>query len=64
MVRPLSMSPHPSFPHLCIETGIRFDMKKKSVDIFFQSEEIRDQYLAAIQIAAQKAYVSLLALDS
>lgn len=33
---------------------IRFDMKKKSVDIFFESEELRDSYFNVIGIAAQK----------
>lgn len=36
------------------KNGISFDMKKKSVDIYFQSEEVRDAIFAAMQVAAQK----------
>lgn len=36
------------------KNGVRFDTKKKSVDVFFESEEIRDHYFNVIGIAAQK----------
>ena len=36
------------------KTGVRFDMKKKSVDVFFASSEIRDNYFNVIGIAATK----------
>jgi hypothetical protein len=36
------------------KNGVRFESKKKSVDIFFETEEIRDNYFNVIGIAAQK----------
>ncbi len=36
------------------KNGVRFEMKKKSVDVFFESEEVRDNCFNVIGIAAQK----------
>lgn len=37
------------------KNGVRFDLaKRKSVDVFFESEEVRDDYFNVMRIAAQK----------
>lgn len=37
------------------KTGVRFDLKKKSVDIFFETEELRESMYSVVALAASKA---------
>ena len=38
------------------KNGVRFDLgRKRSVDVFFESEDVRDEYFGVIAIAAKKA---------
>ncbi len=55
-IQPLYLFPLWKRPCFTVgKNGVRFESKKKSVDIFFESEEVRDNYFNVIGIAAQKA---------
>jgi hypothetical protein len=54
-IQPLYLFPLWKRPCFTVgKTGVRFESKKKSVDVFFESEEVRDNYFNVIGIAAQK----------